>query len=1027
MLTITATACSDDVEPAQNNAKNNTNIPDMRVSPDADQAPDQGKPTPDMPSTEDMDRPDLPVKPLDMPPDWDFGPPPDMEPDAFKVISIIPPQGSLTGNTLVRIKGQGLTEGTTIYLGSKQLPVEIVADNLVGYTPQGTAPGPVTLKAIAPDGRTSVLTDAFTYTTTLRFDSVTPSRVPTQGGVEVEILGEGFTEQMAVSFSGTQALRVEVLSATQLRAITPPRARGLADLRLTTPSDSIVAKDALEYFEPLAIARIEPASGPTTGNTQAIIYGAGFGSQAQVRLNNKPAQITDINQAQNTITILTPANPAGLADLTIQQGPQSALLQDAYLYRATDSPTLATVRPSFGPEDGGQEVWLTGVGLDDPQARFVFGGQDATILSQSATIAKVRTPANTPGPVDVIFYSAQTERARLSQAYTYKRGLWLDQLNPAQGPAQGGTTVTLTGRGLNQVERVSFGGLLAQFTITSDTELQAITPAHAAGPVDVTIERDGLKATLLNAFTYTEPLEIWGFNPTRGAIAGGTFIHVRGRGFYGDLSVTLGNNPGATLRRLDRNNLTFYSPPGPRGEAQLIVKAGQALANGPYPFEYFNPANRFGGASGTVINGAVNVSVYDQGGSPIPNAFVMLSTRPDTRYQGFTNEAGMITLSGPEVLGAQSVTATAAGYSAGTVQAVDAENITIFLNQLDPRPGQGSGEPPPFATISGRVTTLGKLSDPADARAYDLTIVRTTSVYPTGGNPNPGAGSTIIGGTGDYEITTRVGDLAVVALCGVYNQDTETFDAQFMGVRRFLFVSNQDHIKNTNVACDIPLDQDIPVKLVNTAYAPTGPDNNAIIATWNFGFEGYYQSPTIARSLSDLITLPKQPASTGAIADLSIDLQGGSYTDLYPPSTQTIVPGVRAQQGLITMPALLDVPEPVSPLPGGVIVNNELRWQASGPYLPSIYIISLRNERGIPVWSMVAPGDATSVRLPTFPDFSALPIEQRPDPYQQGPLYLSLTAARIANFSFDQFTYEDLNATRWEASAVTRWQVQFAP
>lgn len=1025
------TACSDDVQPDNNATKNNKTTPDLGMDLDTpDVAPDADMSLP----KEDMDtiKPDMVIKPIeDMSSPWDFGPPVDMGPPSFKLLEVIPPQGPLDGGNQLRITGQGLIDGTTIFMGSRQMAVEVVGQNLIGYAPAGTTPGPVTIKAISPDGRTSILPDAYTYLTTLRFDSISPSRVPTTGGVEVEILGEGFVQQTTVSFSGTSALRVEVIDNNRLRAITPPRARGFVDVRLTTPSASIVAPSALEYFEPLRLDRVDPASGPSAGGQRVTLYGEGFNTQARVMLDGVTAQIEQINPTQNTITLTTPPHPSGLVDITIEQDAQSARLSNAYLYRNDDAPTLAAIRPNFGPEDGGQEVTLTGVGLDHPNARFVFGDKEATIQAKSATTARVLTPANTVGKVDVIFYQGTDERGRLVQAYDYRPGLWLDQLSPAQGPVEGGTKVTLQGRGLLGVERVSFGGLPAQFTITSDTAIEATSPVHSAGPVTVSIERAGLTANLIDGYTYTEPLEIWGFSPTRGSIAGGTFIQIRGRGFYGALEASLANSPATGLRRLDSHNLSLYSPPNPTGDAQLRVKNAQAQANGPYPFEYFNPASRFGGATGTPINGAVNVSVFDLGGSPIPNAFVMLSTRPDTRYQGLTNEIGLVTLSGAEVLGAQSVTATAAGYSTATVQAVDAENITIFLNQLDPRPGEGgNGQPPPFATISGRVSTLGKLADPAKTRTYDMAVVRTTSPSPYGGNLNPGPGGLIIGGVGDYEITTRVGDMAIVVLCGVYDQDTQQFSPQYMGVRRFLFVSDQDQLTGINVDCDIPLDAELQVKLVNTVYNPDGPNNNVVTAIWNFGFEGYFQSPTNARGLGELLTLKGQPASTGILADLVIDMAMGSYTELYSPYTQTQVTGVKAtgQPGqLIIAPPLLDVPEAVSPLSGGVVINNELRWQANGPYFPSLYIVSIRNERGISVWTMVTPGTATSVRLPQFPDFSALPPEQRPWPYQQGTLFLSLTAARIPNFSFDQFTYEDLNSTRWEASAVARWPISFAP
>lgn len=1022
-------ACSDDT---QNNTGNNTPTPDMMgdtnppvdmADMSSDQSPDQA---PDQ-VTMDMVTPDMTVDDMtaDMISPWDFG-----NPDqgvGFAITSIVPPSGPLEGGTFVRLKGERLIEGTTVFVGSRQMPVEISGTTMTGYIPAGTAVGPVTVKAISPSGEESTLKDAFTYTAGVRVTNITPNKIPTTGGVEVTIEGRGFVPETMVSFSGTNALRINYISDKLLRVIAPPRPRGVADVRITVPATSIVEKDAVRYFEPLKLLWVDPASGPVTGNQTTMLFGEGFTSEMTVQFGQQSAQVVQVDPAVGIATVTTPPQGvAGLVDVTLATADEAIRVENAYEYTDNTSPKLSAIRPNIGPEGGGTEVVLIGQGLNATNARFVFGTQEATIIEQKATYVRLSTPANAPSVVDVVFAVGQTERARLSNAFEYVAGLWLEQVSPAEGPTQGGNTVVLKGRGFDGVTQVQFGGLPATFTIDSSTQITATAPAHTAGTVNVTLQRGTLRSTMRDAYTYTEPLAIWGFSPTRGAIAGQTYVHVRGQGFDGDLEVTLDNVKAQVVRRIDSNNLYFYTPPHAPGEATLTISRQAESVDGPYPYEYFNPATRFGGASGNPINGAVNVSVYARGGSPIANAFVMLSTRPDTRYQGLTDPNGQVTLSGPDVLGAQSVTATAVGYSTATVQAVDAENVTIFLNQLDPRPGSGSGDPPPFGIIRGKVTTLGKLADPNDTRTYDMTIVRTTSPSIYGGNPDPGPGGVVLG-AGNFEIITRIGDMAVVALCGVYNEDTQSFDAQYMGVRRFIFMSDQQIMENVSVACDIPLDQELDVKLINPIYSPTGPDNNLINTYWNFGFEGYFTSPGSTRGLGDLLTIRNQPVLSNDIADVSLILIGGSYTDVYAPFTQTSLSNVQDYTKLTTMPALLDVPEPVSPQPGGFIVNREIRWQSGGPYKPSFYILTLRNSRGIPIWSMVVPGNEQSARIPEFPDFSALPPDQRPEPYAQGELSLTLTAVRIPGFDFNQFTYEDLGADRWEAYAINRWSLSFPP
>jgi hypothetical protein len=61
-------------------------------------------------------------------------------------------------------------------------------------------------------------------------------------------------------------------------------------------------------------------------------------------------------------------------------------------------------------------------------------------------------------------------------------------VTPISGLTGGGQSVTILGSNFSGATSVSFGGLAAKsFTINSDSRITAVTPAHAAGPVDVTV------------------------------------------------------------------------------------------------------------------------------------------------------------------------------------------------------------------------------------------------------------------------------------------------------------------------------------------------------------------------------------------------------------------------------------------------------------------------------------------------------------------------------------------------------------
>lgn len=77
-------------------------------------------------------------------------------------------------------------------------------------------------------------------------------------------------------------------------------------------------------------------------------------------------------------------------------------------------------------------------------------------------------------------------------------------ISPATGVAAGGTHVTITGTGFTPDTTVTIGGSAAtSIVVLSPTQLTCITPAHAAGAVNVVVTTDAGAVTATGAFTYT--------------------------------------------------------------------------------------------------------------------------------------------------------------------------------------------------------------------------------------------------------------------------------------------------------------------------------------------------------------------------------------------------------------------------------------------------------------------------------------------------------------------------------------------
>lgn len=77
-------------------------------------------------------------------------------------------------------------------------------------------------------------------------------------------------------------------------------------------------------------------------------------------------------------------------------------------------------------------------------------------------------------------------------------------IEPASGPAAGGTVVVITGTNLAGVEGVTFDGAAGtNLTRLSDTAVRVTTPAGAAGTADVVIQDDAGNVTKSAFYTYT--------------------------------------------------------------------------------------------------------------------------------------------------------------------------------------------------------------------------------------------------------------------------------------------------------------------------------------------------------------------------------------------------------------------------------------------------------------------------------------------------------------------------------------------
>ncbi len=173
-------------------------------------------------------------------------------------------------------------------------------------------------------------------------------------------------------------------------------------------------------------------------------------------------------------------------------------------------PSVAALAPASGPSSGGTVVTITGTGFSTtPGATTVmFGATPATNVScTSITQCQATSPAGTAVVSVRVTVSGQTSADTAADDFTYVAPT-VTALNPASGPAGGGTTVMITGTGFSTTPgatTVMFGAVAAtNVTCVSTTQCQAISPA-GTGVVNVSVTVAGQTSanTAADDFTFS--------------------------------------------------------------------------------------------------------------------------------------------------------------------------------------------------------------------------------------------------------------------------------------------------------------------------------------------------------------------------------------------------------------------------------------------------------------------------------------------------------------------------------------------
>lgn len=848
---------------------------------------------------------------------------------AVTVDGFEPALGPDTGGTSVTVHGSGFLPGDKVLVGFAEAISTQFLDpgTLVAQVPAyGALSASGTAKVIVSVRHAGGVTHAkgsFTYGRVPRADRVDPGTVGLDGGaVTLHGVALGNTAALyakgalSVLAAGT-ATSVRGATLPGLYALDPQAKPGPADVVLTSPFGASKLSPAFVYASgtatgaPLVYA-VVPAAGPTVGGTVvSVLADLHGGSVSSVKFGGK---IAVFQQKGIALEATVPPGVVGTVPVEVVTGAGSSVLQKGFTYLAPLE--LQKLIPESGPLQGGSTVDVKGKGFS-AGCTVRIGVHLAKVVSAAADgkTLTVTTPPGAGGSADVTV-TCSTAVVTLANGFAYTDGKpHIHAVIPASGATGGNTTVRIYGTGFKKGMSVTFGGKPAAGLVVLNSGLaEGRTPPRSAGPVAVDVVFGKDVETLLDGFTYYNPI-----NPH-----GGTW----GLGVGGTLNVTvldiysLSPIPGATV---------ILGEEGQSNQKAVTDATGQVVFSGPdvvAPVTVSASKAAFS-ASSIVSFDAENATLLlfpltppssggGGGGAALPFATLKGKVLDLDKYLQVppTNclKSGDL---GDKTCDTCKSDADCAGVAAGGAtfqcvnQGVAGSRCLADCTQKDVcHKGFAcfADSSAPGSKFCKPSMGIRKVFCATSLRDIDSTNPPPGKQAPTGPGALPYPSVAVDETTGGFEISSRLDELAIQCVGGFVDTETKKFVPTLLGIRRHVFPKPGETMTGLDVKLDIPLRRTLSLRLDHPqAFYPGNQGGTLRIGAWlELGSDGYVR-------LHDHLAVGTQNGITGVANDVALpyqplglpkDLTETSYTYYAraefgtnaesPPLTATLHPDVVA-------------------------------------------------------------------------------------------------------------------------------------
>ena len=456
--------------------------------------------------------------------------------------SMMPANGPVLGGSLVTVLGENfLSRPSKCRFGSSEVSATYVSSNVLHCMspPRVSITEAVVHVSVSTnDGADfAVPRLRFTYQSDITIQALVPAAGPQQGRTLISVLGDGFTDSVALRCKfGELVVDATFVSTSIVNCTSPAQTGGAVALEVSTNAIQFSSSNVTYVFlQRASVLFVSPSAGPVRGSTNVTIIGVGLVSGSTCRFGQQAALAT-VWVSLTEVVCVSPPLATGIYSLEVTSNLQD-YTTDRMAFEYVLASSILVLEPITGPALGGTAVQVAGTNfMSGPGLMCRFGAGNTPVSARFISSTQLECTSLPHSPVNVTLEVSVNNQDYSTSGviFEYMPAAAVRLLRPHQGPVGGGTLVVVQGQ-LFSERAASLGYIYCRFGnelspgryVASDT-LQCVSPPHLAGNVTMEISMNSQDFTAGGAvFSYVGPT-IQSIHPTIGPEHGGTLITVDG-------------------------------------------------------------------------------------------------------------------------------------------------------------------------------------------------------------------------------------------------------------------------------------------------------------------------------------------------------------------------------------------------------------------------------------------------------------------------------------------------------------------